>query len=122
MQFATSFGNSASKQRRGQARRRIQQILVRERPLRIDDRCSSAMLLGVNKKQIPTGAADHVQTLRLLRIACPPVRTSLLEANARAGKGGHSAAVGGKIFDRFVSQQRPTRWAAIGVQSIYAPG
>jgi hypothetical protein len=80
------------------------------------------MPLGVNKKQIPTGAADHVQTLRLLHIACPPVRASLLKASARAGKGGHSAAVGGKILHRFIWQQRPTHWPAIGVQSIYEPG
>jgi hypothetical protein len=39
--------------------------VVRERPLRIENRCPFAMLLSVKKKKIPAGATDHEQTLRL---------------------------------------------------------
>ena len=50
--------------------------MVSERSLRIDNRSPSAVQLCINKKEIPTGAADHVQTLRLLRLSCPLVPTS----------------------------------------------
>ena len=61
----------ASEQRSGHARRRFQQIAVSVRPLRIDDRSPPCVPLGVNKKRIPTSAADHVQTLRVPRLQSP---------------------------------------------------
>jgi hypothetical protein len=46
------------------ARRRIQQLLEGERPLRIDDRDASAMLMGLGDERKTTRAAAHPQTLR----------------------------------------------------------
>jgi hypothetical protein len=56
-----------SQQCRGRTRRRTEQILVSECSLRIEDRCLSAVALGVDEKAISVETADHVPTLRLLR-------------------------------------------------------
>ncbi len=60
-----------SKKRGSRPRRRMQQIVVGESPLRINDGCACPMALGIGNEW---DTADHTQTLRRFERGFPTIR------------------------------------------------